>query len=199
MISIAHAAAADVARTFVGQINDIILFPLIILMTAVAVMIFIWGGLQYVLKANDPAGRAQGAKHLLWGVVGLLVMVSAYAILTIAANTFDIDVDKSAEGIFSGDAVIDTDAFTSSPGSSPTSATRPAARQQTPSGDSTTQALEDELTASIGDNEIKYNDWFTGITGGSLEGRTRAINLAFEYELISSNLRTQLLDELSRE
>lgn len=102
MFTIAHAAAADVAKTFVDQINEIIIFPLIILLSGIAILVFLWGGFQYVFKASDPAARTQGQKHLLWGVIGLLIMVSAYAILTIAANTFGIDPKADPRDTFEG-------------------------------------------------------------------------------------------------
>ena len=89
------------AQNFVALINAVILFPLIALLTAVALLVFLWGGFQYVYGANEPSARATGQKHLMWGVIGLLVMISAYAILTIAANTFDIDVEESSQGEFS--------------------------------------------------------------------------------------------------
>ena len=92
---IAHAqTGTELAHSFVARLNEVILFPFITLLTAVALLVFLWGGFQYVYGAGNETKLATGAKHLLWGVIGLLVMLSAYAILTIAANTFGIDVDQ---------------------------------------------------------------------------------------------------------
>jgi len=92
---IAHAqASVELAHSFVAQINAVILFPLITLLTVIALLYFIWGGFQYVLGANNDTARADGKKHLLWGVIGLLVMLSAYGILTIAGNTIGVDPDQ---------------------------------------------------------------------------------------------------------
>lgn len=84
----------ELAHSFVAQLNQVILFPLITLMTVIALLYFLWGGFQYVLGANNDTARATGKKHLIWGIIGLLVMLSAYAILSIAANTFGIDTDQ---------------------------------------------------------------------------------------------------------
>ena len=84
----------ELAHSFVAQINDIILFPLITLLTAIALLVFLWGGFQYVYNSGSEQGREQGRKHILWGIIGLLIMLSAYAILSIAANTFGIDTDE---------------------------------------------------------------------------------------------------------
>ena len=88
----AYANAADVARNFVDRLNQAILFPLITLMIAVALVVFLWGCFEYIAGAASPEQRAQGQKHILWGIIGLVVMVSAYAILSIAANTFGLGI-----------------------------------------------------------------------------------------------------------
>ncbi len=78
------------AKQFVVKINQVIVYPLILLMLAVALVIFMYGAFEYVMHADNEGERETGRKHLLWGVVGILVMVSAYAILEIAANTFGL-------------------------------------------------------------------------------------------------------------
>lgn len=90
---IAHAQeAAEVAQSFMDRINDAILFPLITLLLAIALLVFLFGAFQYVLGANNPTTRTEGSRHLLWGIIGMVVMVSAWAILSIAAGTFGIDI-----------------------------------------------------------------------------------------------------------
>ena len=70
------------------KINSIILFPLISLLLAAAVLLFVWGGLKYLLNAEDASARKEGQRHMLFGIIGIVVMVSALAILNIAVNTF---------------------------------------------------------------------------------------------------------------
>jgi len=78
------------AYEFVQTFNDVILFPTIGLLSAVALLVFIFGAFQYVVNAADPAARAQGIKHITWSIVGLVVMLSAYTILLLFANTFGL-------------------------------------------------------------------------------------------------------------
>lgn len=80
----------SLAKQFVARINQVIVYPLILLMLGVAMLIFLYGAFEYVVNSDNESGRETGKKHLLWGVVGLMVMVSAYAILEIAANTFGL-------------------------------------------------------------------------------------------------------------
>ncbi|MEX0913128.1 MAG: hypothetical protein WDZ56_01205 [Candidatus Paceibacterota bacterium] len=89
---IAYAAAADVARGFLETLNQVIIYPLITLMMTIALIVFLWGSFQLIISANAPAKREEGRKHIMWGIIGMLVMVSAYAILSIATGTFGIRV-----------------------------------------------------------------------------------------------------------
>ncbi len=89
MISVAWASGHTAAATsLVTQVNNLIVFPLISLLLAVAVLVFVWGGFQYLFNADDPAARKQGRQHILFGLIGIVVMVAAYAILSIALRTF---------------------------------------------------------------------------------------------------------------
>ncbi len=87
-----YAAADEVARGFLAKINDAILYPLITLMMTVALVVFLYGCFEFVANAGNDSARSSGKKHILWGIVGMLIMVSAYSILTIAAGTFGISV-----------------------------------------------------------------------------------------------------------
>lgn len=86
----AKAAAIREANNFIAKLNDAILFPLIYLMMGVALLFFIYGGAQYILGANSDQAREQGKKNLMYGIIGLFVMGSAYAILGLAAGTFGL-------------------------------------------------------------------------------------------------------------
>lgn len=86
--------ATEAAEAFVAKINEIILFPLIALMTAVALVVFLWGCFQFVAGAGNEEARNTGKKHILWGIIGLLVMLAAFSLLSIAARTFGIDPDN---------------------------------------------------------------------------------------------------------
>ena len=78
------------AKTALAKIESAILFPLMTLMMAVALLMFLWGMYEYVLNADDEGARSTGKTHMLYGVIGLFVMISALGILKIAAGTFGI-------------------------------------------------------------------------------------------------------------
>jgi hypothetical protein len=93
-------SSTQLAYSFVQTFNDVILFPTIALLSAIAVLVFMYGCFLYIVRAGDPAARAQGTKHITWGIVGVVVMLSAYTILSIAAGTFGLDdeLDTAREG-----------------------------------------------------------------------------------------------------
>lgn len=96
---IAHAQeATDVARSFLAQLNDVIIFPLITLMMTIALVVFLYGAFQFVQGANNSQSREAGKRHLIFGIIGMLVMISAYTILYIATNTFGVDIPDTGVG-----------------------------------------------------------------------------------------------------
>lgn len=84
-----EAATAEAVK-LVGKLNDAIFFPLISLLSGVAFLVFIIGCVQYILNASNESAREEGKKHITYGVIGLVVMISAFAILKIAAGTFGL-------------------------------------------------------------------------------------------------------------
>ena len=87
------AAAVAEAATFVADVNRVILFPLIALLSGIALLFFLYGAAEYIMNADSDQGREQGKKHLFYGIIGLVIMLSAYAILNIAAGTFGLSDD----------------------------------------------------------------------------------------------------------
>ena len=78
------------AQNALQKIETLILFPLMFLMYSVAFLVFLYGVYEYVLNADDKGAREKGRSHMMYGIIGLLVMACAHAILKIAAGTFGI-------------------------------------------------------------------------------------------------------------
>lgn len=93
----AASEATCVAQKFLSIINDAIFYPLITLLSGVALLVFLWGGFRFITNADNSTEREVGRSHMIYGIIGLLVMVSAMAILTIAANTFDLGIPWGEE------------------------------------------------------------------------------------------------------
>jgi uncharacterized membrane protein YgcG len=79
------------AAAFVAKFNEVILFPLIMLMTGIAMLYFIYGCVIYIMNAENSEARETGRNHIIYSVVGMFVMLSAYGLLMVAANTFGLN------------------------------------------------------------------------------------------------------------
>lgn len=84
--------AVAAAKSLLARIEDAILFPIMTLLMAAAFLYFLYGAFQFVAGAADGEVRQEGKVHMLWGIIGLLIMISALGLLRIAAGTFGIEV-----------------------------------------------------------------------------------------------------------
>lgn len=94
LIPVAHASSHHIAAatTFVNKMKVAILYPLISLLFGVAFFYFLWGVFQMVSHATSEEARTTGKRHMLFGIIGMLVMLSAFAILRISAQTVGLQV-----------------------------------------------------------------------------------------------------------
>ncbi len=77
--------------TLLQKIDEVIVNPLIFLMFAAALAVFLWGVIQFIGSSDSEEGRNTGKRHILWGIIGMFIMVSAFGIINIIVNTFGIN------------------------------------------------------------------------------------------------------------
>ncbi|MDB5266498.1 MAG: seg [Parcubacteria group bacterium] len=85
------AAAQLSIAPFLNKVNQFILNPLIGLLFAVALCIFIYGIVLFIKDSNDSTAREKGRRSILYGLVGMFIMFSAYGIVRVILNTFDLN------------------------------------------------------------------------------------------------------------
>jgi hypothetical protein len=73
----------------IDSIQVLILNPLIGLLFALALVMFLWGLAQFIISSDSEEGRSTGKRHMIWGIVGMFIMVGAYAIVNILSNTLN--------------------------------------------------------------------------------------------------------------
>ncbi len=81
-VPIAYAATSI---PIIGKINQFIINPLISLLIAVAIVMFAYG--VWESMSPDIEKKTDGKNHMVWGVVGLFIMVSAIGILNVVCST----------------------------------------------------------------------------------------------------------------
>ena len=67
--------------TFLMKLATTIINPLIRLMFAAAAIYFIWGVFKYIKDSDSESERQTGSRHILWGLVGMAIMMGVYGIL----------------------------------------------------------------------------------------------------------------------
>lgn len=72
----------DVVAFVIGYIDLII--PVLL---ALALVLFMWSGVQYIRKSGESHGKGAEREALLWGVVALFVLFSVWGILRIVCTT----------------------------------------------------------------------------------------------------------------
>jgi len=76
----------DAIDNILALLNRVI--PLIFVL---ALIYFLWGLANYILKADQPGEREKAVQLMLWGIIILVVMVSVWAIVNIVTKSFDLD------------------------------------------------------------------------------------------------------------
>ena len=56
------------------------------ILIALAMLVFIWGVLKFIRNAGDESERETGKQVMLWGLVGLFVMVCVWSLVAILAG-----------------------------------------------------------------------------------------------------------------
>ena len=87
---LAGTAYATTFDELLFKINKNILNPLIEMAFVIALVVFLFGVMEFLRGANNEEKRRAGKEHMLWGIVGLLIMLSVYGIITLLMTTFGI-------------------------------------------------------------------------------------------------------------
>ncbi len=61
------------------------------LIFAIAVVIFIWGVVQFVINADDTEKKAKGRDFMIWGIIALTVMVGFWGLVKVMGATFGVN------------------------------------------------------------------------------------------------------------
>jgi hypothetical protein len=75
---------------FLNKVNQFILNPLITLAFAVALITFFWGIFQFINSETADSKRDEGKSKILYGLLGMFIMISAYGLIRLVLGTFGI-------------------------------------------------------------------------------------------------------------
>lgn len=77
------------ALSLIYRVDQVIINPLIEFLFAIAMIYFIWG-VYKLWVAGSPDERAQGSRHVLWGIVGLVIMIGVFTLIHVIMKTIGV-------------------------------------------------------------------------------------------------------------
>ena len=83
----AVAANSNAACDIVGKLTSAFINPALALIFSVGLLVFIFGLTEFIWGLSQESGKKEeGKQHMLWGLIGMFVMVSAVAIIKIISS-----------------------------------------------------------------------------------------------------------------
>lgn len=84
------AYASESVDAFVLNVNKLIINPLITLLFGLAVVYFLYGIFQFISNQENEEAKTKGKSHMIWGIVGIVIMMGVFTILNMIMATFNI-------------------------------------------------------------------------------------------------------------
>lgn len=76
--------------SFVMKVNSLVINPLITLLFALAVAFFLFGVLKFMVNQENEEKKTEGKQHMIWGIIGITIMMGVFTILNVIMSTFGI-------------------------------------------------------------------------------------------------------------
>ncbi len=73
---------------FISAVSQQILNPFIYLLFAIAMIVFIWGLVRFISQGGDEEARTIAKRHILYGLLGMFIMFSAFALVRLITGVF---------------------------------------------------------------------------------------------------------------
>jgi len=79
------------ARTFreiAESVANFLLNPALKLLLTLAAVSFVWGVVEFIRNADNSEAREKGKQKIIWGIIGLFVMLSFLGLTGVLSKTF---------------------------------------------------------------------------------------------------------------
>lgn len=96
VLALAQATGGSPEETASGlnrlgtQIIRVLNGTVIPVLFAAAVVYFIYGVVKFIMSAGDEDKRKEGKSAMLWGIVGLVVMISIYGLIAFLSSSLGL-------------------------------------------------------------------------------------------------------------
>jgi len=89
-VVLGYIIMSESAKQLVQVVSVEILNPVIGLLFAVALVYFIYGVVTFIANADNEAAREKGKQHMLYSIIGLVIMVGVWGILQLIVNSLNL-------------------------------------------------------------------------------------------------------------
>jgi hypothetical protein len=83
--------AASAGATVLERIKSFVIDPILAVIFTLGLFLFFVGIVEYLWEIKDGKTDGDGRNHMVWGLVGMLIMVSVYGIINMIVNTLELD------------------------------------------------------------------------------------------------------------
>lgn len=84
------AYAATDLDGFIANVDNMIINPLIYFLFALAIVFFLYGVLEFFMNQENEEKKTTGKQHMIWGIIGITIMLGVWTILNIILSTLGI-------------------------------------------------------------------------------------------------------------
>ena len=84
---------------FISALSEHILNPLITLLFGIALLVFIYGLVRFIAQGGDEDVRTTAKRHILYGLLGMFIMFSAFSLVRLITGVANIDTSRTLDTI----------------------------------------------------------------------------------------------------
>jgi len=87
-----NIAEASALGNLMFRINRYLINPAILLMFAIAVVMFIVGLAEFMAQKDNAEAVEKGKRHMVWGIIGIFIMVAVFFIMRVIINVLGVSL-----------------------------------------------------------------------------------------------------------
>lgn len=78
----------------ITRFGTYIVDPLLLVIFAAGFFVFMYGLLEFMIKVNRGEDSSTGKQHMIYGTLGMFIMVSVYGIISLLDSTFGLNISN---------------------------------------------------------------------------------------------------------
>ena len=86
------------ASQLLNRLVDYVINPAILVIFAFGFFLFVWGLIEFLWNLRGGEVQNDGKQHMIWGIVGMLIMVSVFGIISLIDSTFNLNISNPDVG-----------------------------------------------------------------------------------------------------